>query len=138
MTEIGMEHGGACYRELLMWCIREVQVMQEAKIIDARMSGEMRSTIQKFRATFGSLFDDKDQPVHFFYVHFLSLLTAFYLPLFATATAYAVGMDEDRVIHWLPECISGLIVFLQAIFVDWTTTLGTIHVGSLRRRRRGA
>ena len=128
MSEIGLENGGGCYRELLMWCIREVQIMQDEKVIDARMSGEIRSSIQKFRSTFASLYHDKDQPCHFFYIHFLSLLTAFYLPLFAIATAYGVGMDEGGDIHWVPECLSGLIVFLQAVFVIGLRLLGQVMV----------
>ena len=37
------------------------------------------------------MYDYTDQPPHFFYIHFLVLLSALYLPLFAIDTAYAAG-----------------------------------------------
>lgn len=127
VAEIGMENGGQCFNELLMWAIRDVQKLQEAKVIDARMSGEIRGSIQGFRSSMTALYNDKDQPIHFFYIHFLSLLTAFYLPLFAAATAYGVGGSDDG-IHWSPEVLSFSIVFLQAVFVIGLRLLGQVMV----------
>ena len=61
-TDIGMEGGADCMRELLMWAIREVQVVQKEGIIDARMSGETREKIQKLRGNLLDLYHYKDQP----------------------------------------------------------------------------
>ena len=41
------------------------------------------------------MYDYTDQPPHFFYIHFLVLLSALYLPLFAIDTAYAAGWGEE-------------------------------------------
>lgn len=128
VAEIGMEQGAESMRELLMWAIKEVHVVQEAKIIDARMSGEIRDKIQKFRCSMSSLYHGKDQPIHFFYIHFLCLLTAFYLPLFAIATAYGVGGGEGEGFRWMSEILSFLIVFIQAVFVIGLRLLGQVMV----------
>lgn len=127
MSQIGMEKGADCMRELLMWAIKEVQIAQEKGIIDARMSGETRDKIQKFRGAMMSLYHHKDQPVHFFYIHFLALLTIFYLPLFAVATAYGVGGRVENV-RWTSELLSAMIVFLQAVFVIGLRLLGQVMV----------
>lgn len=125
MMEIGMENGGNAFRELILWSIKEVKVVQDQGVIDARMSGETRGHIQKLRGAMTSLYDFQDQPIHFFYIHFLSLLTAFYLPLFAVATAYGIESDGEQ-IKWTAEIVTGLIVFLQAVFVIGLRLLGQV------------
>lgn len=60
-TEIGMEGGADCLREIIMWAIREVQAAQKANMIDARMSAEMREKIQKLRGNILDLYHYKDQ-----------------------------------------------------------------------------
>jgi hypothetical protein len=69
-----------------------------------------------------ALYDYCDQPIHFFYIHFLCLLSAFYLPLFAMDNAYSVGSGDE--VHWPAEVLTGLIVLLQAIFVIGLRMLG--------------
>lgn len=68
------------------------------------------------------LFEYLDQPVSFFYVHFISLLSALYLPLFAVSAALDAGTGED--VYWVSDVVSGLIVLLQAIFVIGLRVLG--------------
>ena len=126
LQEIGLEDGPSAMNEILMWGIKEVQIAQDAKIIDARMSGEIRVSIQKIRNNMMELYQDKDQPIHFFYIHFLCLLTAFYLPLFAVATAHGVASNDE--INWISEILSGLIMLLQAIFVIGLRLLGQVMV----------
>lgn len=60
---------------------------------------------------------------HFFYIHFLVLLSALYLPLFAIDTAYAAGWGEETYIGL--DVLNGVIVFLQCIFVVGLRSLGT-------------
>ena len=55
------------------------------------------------------------------------LLTAFYLPLFAVATAYGVGAGGES-INWTTEALSAMIVFLQAVFVIGLRLLGQVMV----------
>lgn len=128
LSDIGLETGGDAFREILMWAVHEVHVAQNEQIIDARMSGEIREKIQKFRASMSSLYHGKEQPIHFFYIHFLSLLTAFYLPVFAIETAYGIGIPAVGETNWIAEIMSGLIVFLQAVFVIGLRLLGQVMV----------
>ena len=130
--EIGLEQEGcSSMNEILMWCIKEIQLQQISGRIDARMSGELRGSIQKIRNDMESLYQDKDQPIHFFYIHFLCILTAFYLPLFAITNAYGVSSssgDSNIGVNYISEIVSGLIVLLQAIFVIGLRLLGQVMV----------
>lgn len=69
------------------------------------------------------MYDYSDQPPHFFYIHFLVLLSALYLPLFAIDVAYASGWAGDTFIGL--DILNGIIVFLQCIFVVGLRALGT-------------
>ena len=53
-------------------------------------------------------------------------MTAFYLPLFAVATAHSVASNDE--INWISEILSGLIMLLQAIFVIGLRLLGQVMV----------
>ena len=76
-----------------------------------------------------SIYDFNDQPIHFFYIHFLSLLTAIYLPIFAISEAYSAGTGDG--IHWATDLLSGTIVTIQAIFVIGLRLLGQKMVRTL-------
>ena len=67
--------------------------------------------------------DYTDQPPHFFYIHFLCFLSLLYLPLFAIDTAYSAGWGDESFIGI--DLASGVIVFLQCIFVVGLRSLGT-------------
>ena len=69
------------------------------------------------------MYDYTDQPPHFFYIHFLVLLSALYLPLFAIDTAYAAGWGDEK--SWGLDVLQGLIVFLQCVFVVGLRSLAT-------------
>ena len=69
------------------------------------------------------MYDYSDQPPHFFYIHFLVLLSALYLPLFAIDTAYAAGWGDET--YFGLDILNGIIVFLQCIFVVGLRSLGT-------------
>lgn len=51
--------------------------------------------IKNLRRQLSSLYDFKQQPVPFFYVHMLNLLIALYLPLFSFAVAKNIGSFEE-------------------------------------------
>ena len=69
------------------------------------------------------MYDYSDQPPHFFYIHFLVLLSALSLPLFAIDTAYAAGWGDET--YFGLDILNGIIVFLQCIFVVGLRSLGT-------------
>ena len=150
-----MDHSGLFMKELCTWCEMDVAQARKAGYLDSYQEKFMHDRILAFRAamdgmckfcvifdlttsacmldqhnfsrhTLLKLFftdDYTDQPPHFFYIHFLCFLSLLYLPLFAIDTAYSAGWGEDTFIGL--DIISGLIVFLQCIFVVGLRSLGT-------------
>ena len=77
---------GLFMKELVTWCQVDVKKAQKAGHIDEYMAIEMNQRILQFRASMDGMYDYTDQPPHFFYLHFLVLLSTIYLPLFAIDT----------------------------------------------------
>lgn len=122
LMELDMDEGGTSYRELLSWCMSEVQVAYDAGQVDGRLASSYRDKILGVQASLSSLYNFADQPVSFFYVHFICLLSALYLPLFAASSAFEAGTGEGA--YWFVDVINGLIVLLQCIFVLGLRLLG--------------
>ena len=72
------------------------------------------------------IYDYCDQPTQFFYVHFLCLLSALYLPLFAADHGYSAGLGQDS--RWSIELLQGVIILTQCFFVVGLRLLGQIQV----------
>ena len=76
------------------------------------------------------MYDYTDQPPHFFYIHFLVLLSALYLPLFAIDNLVELKTSDFCVFsHHLSklldaladlglDILNGVIVFLQVSYND--------------------
>ena len=122
MNAIDLDKGGSCNRELIVWCLREVQACHAQGIIDHELAREFRDHILRLRAALGTIYDAADLPLPFFYVHFITLLTALYLPLFAVSAAYKVGSGIE--VFWFGDILVLLVVVLQAIFVNGLRLLG--------------
>jgi hypothetical protein len=98
-------------------------ITQKAKgLLDPELANTFRDQILQLRAKIGQLYNAKDLPIPFFYVHFICLLTTLYLPLFAVTSAIEAGTGDN--IHWSAGVIKGLVVLLQAIFVIGLRVLG--------------
>jgi predicted membrane chloride channel (bestrophin family) len=121
MDRIDLDVGGAGHRELVAWCMREVHALHRSGAIDGEMAKQLREQVLQLRANFGQLYDAQDLPIPFFYVHFICLLASMYLPLFAISQGYRVGVGD---VYWAADVIAGLIVLLQAIFVQGLRILG--------------
>jgi hypothetical protein len=100
----------------------EIQKCHKEGIIDNELAVQLRDQILQLRAAFGQLFNAADLPIPFFYVHFVCLLSAFYLPLFAISGAYNAGTGNE--VHWTADVVSGLVVILNSIFVIGLRILG--------------
>ena len=81
-----------------------------------------RDKLLDFQAALSGLYNYADQPISFFYIHFISLLSAIYLPLFSVSTAFEAGTGST--VYWTADLVNGLIVFLQSIFVIGLRILG--------------
>jgi hypothetical protein len=122
MDELDMDNGSDAAREIFTWCLREVAVVKEQGYIEARDASGLCEKVLRVEAHMDSLYAYTDQPVHFYYIHFLCLLSALYLPLFALSSAYSAGFGEDM--HVTTDLLLGLIVLLQAFFVIGLRLLG--------------
>lgn len=122
ISELHMDHGPDVCHEILQWCIMDLTAARKAGHLDAREAGTLKDKVLQFRGHMGSLYDYCDQPIHFFYIHFLVLLATCYLPLFAIDSAYNAGSGDD--IHIAADILNGLIVILQSVFVIGLRLLG--------------
>jgi predicted membrane chloride channel (bestrophin family) len=118
-----MDTSGLCMKELVTWCQEDVAMARKAGHLDSYQEKFMHDRILAFRASMDGMYDYTDQPPHFFYIHFLVLLSALYLPLFAIDTAYAAGWGDEAYLGL--DLLNGVIVFLQCIFVIGLRALGT-------------
>lgn len=108
-----MNAGGSAYRELTTWCTAEVTTAVKEGLIDNRLATQFRELILKLRGKLGALYDYDDQPISFYYVHFICLLSAIYLPLFSLQVALDAGTGDA--VYWLQDVLSGLTVLLQGV-----------------------
>lgn len=122
LDAIDLDAGGSCNRELIVWCMNEIATARKKGLLDPELANLFREQILQLRAKMGQLYNAKDLPIPFFYVHFCCLLTTLYLPLFAITSAIEAGTGDD--IHWSAGVIKGLVVLLQAIFVIGLRVLG--------------
>lgn len=122
MDQINLDMGGSAYRELIVWAMMEVESAKKKGLLDPELAAMLRTEVLKLRAAAGQLYNAADQPIPFFYVHFICLLTAMYLPLFAITQGINAGTGEDS--HWVVDVVAGLVVVLQSIFVIGLRVLG--------------
>jgi len=118
-----MDNSGLFMKEMCTWCQQDIAEARLAGYLDTYQEKLMQERVLAFRAAMDGMYDYSDQPPHFFYIHFLVLLSALYLPLFAIDTAYAAGWGDDT--FWGLDVLNGVIVFLQCIFVVGLRALGT-------------
>jgi len=122
MKEIDLDAGGSCNRELIAWCMKDIATAQAKGQLDKELANELRHQILQLRAKIGQLYNAKDLPIPFFYLHFISLLAALYLPLFAVTSGIKAGTGQE--VYWVADVVGGLVVFLQSIFVIGLRILG--------------
>mmetsp|Transcript_4002 Transcript_4002/g.5758 ORF Transcript_4002/g.5758 Transcript_4002/m.5758 type:complete len:398 (+) Transcript_4002:108-1301(+) len=117
------DNSGLCMKELCTWCQDDISEARRLGHIDTIQEQYMQTRVLDFRAAMDGMYDYSDQPPHFFYIHFLVLLSALYLPLFAIDVAFATGWGDECYLGL--DILNGIIVFLQCIFVVGLRALGT-------------
>jgi len=122
IEHLQMDEGSAVFKELITWCQRDVGRAVKAGQLDSYQSLRLHQHILGLRGSMDGIYDHCDQPTHFFYVHFLCLLSVLYLPLFALDNAYSSGWGDES--NWSLELLNGTIVLVQAIFVVGLRLLG--------------
>ncbi|CAB9524240.1 expressed unknown protein [Seminavis robusta] len=122
IQELDMDHGPTAFHELVTWAMMDIETAFEENLIDAREKSALKEKTTQFREAMDELYAYCDQPIHFFYIHFLCLLSAVYLPLFAANAAFEAGTGGET--HWSWDVLSFLVVLVQAIFVIGLRLLG--------------
>ena len=93
--------GGIAYREIMTWILVEITKLQQcqpsdATGIDSHLANQLRELVIELRRSIATLYDYHDQPVSFYIVHFICLLSAIYLPL--SAIRIAINIDHTTTI----------------------------------------
>ena len=122
VERLDMDSGADAFKELVTWCQKDVSLAKKSGHIDSIEAAELHNRILNVRASMDGIYDACDQPVAFFYIHFLCLLSALYLPLFAVDNAFSAGWGEN--IDLTIDFLNGIIVVLQSIFVVGLQFLG--------------
>ncbi|KAL7467289.1 hypothetical protein ACHAXS_007540 [Conticribra weissflogii] len=117
-----MDGGSGMMKELCTWCQEDVTEARKAGYIDSYQETLYNDRILAFRAAMDGMYDYTDQPPHFFYIHFLVLLSALYLPLFAVDSGYSAGWGNE--VYLSLDVLNGLILFVQCVFVVGLRCLG--------------
>lgn len=124
VDEIDVDKSGAkAAYEIITWIMCDIRDAQLNNFIDTNEAMQLREQLLDFRSTISKIFVTTTLPIPFFYVHFLSMLTAVYLPLFAIIVAYETGADDTNTVS-IAEAISLLVIILQALFVIGLRILG--------------
>ena len=126
IEKLDMDSGPTAYKEICTWCQNDVSLQLKAGHIDSYEATLLHNKILDFRASMDGIYDYRDQPTPFFYIHFLCLLSALYLPLFAVDNGYGAGWGDDSDLSI--ELVNGTIVLLGSIFVVGLRLLGQIMV----------
>ena len=96
--------------------------MQKMSLLTDQQAYLLRLDVQSIRANMSALFNALDQPISFFYIHFICLISAIYLPLFAVSTALDIGFGDE--VHWTANILGAILVVLQNVFVIGLRILG--------------
>ena len=128
LEQCGLYQGkaSACF-ELLSWCLQDINRALQQHKLDSYQALEMRHHITEIRSTINEILVLCLCPIPFFYVHFLSLLTAVYLPMFALMVAFKTGTyaQPSHSLSWYATEGTGFfLVFLQCIFLIGLRILG--------------
>jgi len=124
-SEIDIENSGSkASFEMITWIMCDIRDAQINSFIDTNEAAQMRELLLNFRSTIAKVFVTTTLPIPFFYVHFLSMLTAVYLPLFAVVVAFESGDGGEGSNILVGEIVSCLVVFLQSLFVIGLRILG--------------
>ena len=119
LREIVMDSGPDAHREVIVWVTTFVNEQLELGHVTAMEAWSLQNQILALRAKLASLYEYKDQPIPFVYIHMVYLLTSVYLPLFS----YSMALSEPNTP--CPEAVGGMLVLLNLIFVIGIRVLGS-------------
>lgn len=106
-----VDGSGAFHREAINWAVDVVQGQVKAGILSDIRAVQVFEKLFNLRSSIGTLFVMRDVPMPFVYVHFLYLLSAIYMPLFAVLVANNFPYDPAV------EVVGAVCVLLNCAFI---------------------
>jgi predicted membrane chloride channel (bestrophin family) len=88
--------GSAASDEVCSWLLRDIQVERAEDRLGDTEADQLRGLVLKLRDQLGTLADFAAQPIPFFYVHLITIISGIYLPLFAYGVAIDVDIPQGR------------------------------------------
>ena len=85
----------AAFKEVIGWLLRDIQEEDDAGLTGGTTVA-LRGKVLALRTSLGALYDYSAQPIPFFYVHLITVISGIYLPLFAYGVAVDVNADMPK------------------------------------------
>ena len=115
-----MDMGGSCYREIIQWVQIEINELTDSRALDYQTAKLMKSQLLKLQSNISQLYNYKDQPLIFFYIHLVVFVSVLYLPLFTIHSASKLKPNSSVA----TDLVTGTMIFLQSVFVIGLRELG--------------
>ena len=112
-----MDSNNVVFKILISWCHQVVDKSKRLHYINDSKSVQLHEKVLQLRSSMDGIYNYTEQPVQFFYIHFLVLISALYLPLFAITIGYSNGGDDTFANNWEIDVLNFTFVMLQSIFV---------------------
>jgi len=91
----GNQGASAAFKEVIGWLLRDIQEEDDAGLTGGTTVA-LRGKVLALRTSLGALYDYSAQPIPFFYVHLITVISGIYLPLFAYGVAVDVNADMPK------------------------------------------
>jgi len=112
-----MDSSNVVFKILISWCHQVIDKSQKLHYINDSKSDALHEKVLQLRSSMDGIYNYTEQPVQFFYIHFLVLISALYLPLFAITIGYSNGGGDNFANNWEIDVLNFTFVMFQSIFV---------------------
>jgi hypothetical protein len=102
-------------REVITWVVTDINDALRQGFIDPHTAQDLRGQVLRVRGIIADMYDHYEQPLQFIYVHFIVILSVFYLFLLTIYISHEVNTSESA--HWFNEVVGFLALLLQCTFV---------------------
>ena len=123
VVECKMDEGGSCYREILQWVQIEVENLREDQQVDETTASVLAERVINIQSSISQLYNFCDQPLIFFYIHLLYIVTIIYLPMF-NLYACAIFSLEKGIVNYAVEIVQVCVIWLHHVFYTGMRELG--------------
>ncbi len=123
VEECKMDEGGSCYREIIQWVQIEVENLRLYQQVDDTTASVLAERIINVQSSLSQIYNFCDQPLIFFYIHLLYIVTIVYLPIFNLYAAAIFNFEKDKV-NVAVETVQICVIWLHHVFYTGMRELG--------------